>query len=159
MRSLRVSLLLTAGLVVLSLTARSLTTALISVAGPRFLPILCLALVGAILLLDLFRALRARSGAQLPAVVLAGATVLFILASRPLAHLQLLAAACFILGTSIRLESRRPDWPGLVLIGLAAMAVAGAVLLRSGGRFLPMEAWVYLLAGLSGYCAAAGWRR
>jgi hypothetical protein len=159
LKSYRVSLLVALGLIILALTARSVTSAVAAVTGPRFLPILCLAVVGAILLLNLVRALRERAATRLPCVVLAAATVLFILVSRPLPHLQLLAAVCFVLGTLLVMESRRPAWEGLVLVIIAALAVSGAVLLRSGGRFLPMEAWIYLLAGLSGYCSAPGRRR
>lgn len=159
MKSYRVSLFLIAGLVVLAFAARPISAALRAVAGPRFLSILSMAVVGAVLLLGLVRALRERSGTQLPGVVLAAATVLFLLVSRPLPHLQLLTAACFILGTFIFLESRRSSWEGLALIVVVALAVSGAVLLRSGGRFLPMDAWIYLLAGLSGYCAAPLRRR
>jgi hypothetical protein len=159
LKSYRVSLFLVAGLVVLAIAARPVSTAVSAVAGPRFLSILSIAIVGAVLLLGLIRAIRERSGNHLPCAVLAAATVLFVLVSRPLPHLQLLAAACFLLGVFVFLESRRSSWEGLALIVVAALAVSGAVLLRSGGRFLPMDAWIYLLAGLSGYCAAPLRRR
>jgi len=159
LKSYRVSLLLAAGLIVLSLTARSVAAAVAEVAGPRFLSILCLALVIAVLLLDLIRVLGERSGTQLPGVILGAATVLFVMVGRPLVNLQLLVAASFVLGTSARLENRRPTWAGMVFLVVVALAVSGAVMLRPGGRFMPMDAWVYLLAGLSGYCAAGGWKR
>ena len=159
MKSYRVSLLLAAGLIILSLTARSVAAGVAGIAGPRFLSILCLALVIAVLVIDLIRVLGERSGAQLPAVILGAATVLFIMAGRPLAHLQLVVAACFVLGTSLRLEKRRPSWAGMVFLVVAALAVSAVAMLRSGGRFMPMDAWIYLLAGLSGYCAAGGWKR
>jgi len=159
LKSYRVSLFLVAGLVVLAFAARPISAAMSAVAGPRFLSILMAAVVGAVLLLGLVHALKERFRTHLPCMLLAAATVLFILVSRPLPHLQLPAAACFMLGTFVFLESRRSSWQGLALIVVAALAVSGAVLLRTGGRFLPMDAWVYLLSGLSGYCAAPRRRR
>lgn len=144
-------------LAVLSLTARSLLPVVSRLVGARFLPILVMALVAALSALALLRSVTpGRADRDLPPLILAGAAVLFLLVGRPVIHLQVMAAGCFFLGAAVRMEGmRRRTLPGVALLMATALFLEGVLLLKAGGRFLPMNCGVHFLASMSGFCVAA----
>lgn len=156
MRRYRISLILVAGMMMISLSARTIASLVSRWAGPRFLPISVLALVAAMLVLAAIRSFSRRVDSTLPSVILAAAAILFLLAGRPVTHLQLMAAGCFFLGVVVWLEGvRRHPLPGILLLAAAALLLETVLLLKAGGRFLPMNCGVHFLAAMSGFCAAA----